>query len=107
MAFPHVPCGRLAHLRCTGINKLAFTRVIYIAQVIKHYAKRHVVTVERRIVQGRRAAVQRLIDQTHRNHIVMLFGLNSAQTKRPVRRVAAGRAGGALGNPEVMLSCRT
>jgi hypothetical protein len=39
-------------------------RGVYIAQVIKQYARRHVVAVKRRIVQGRRPAVQRLIGVT-------------------------------------------
>jgi hypothetical protein len=48
----------------TGRRRLRPWRGIYIAQVVKQYAKRHVVAVERRIVQGSRAAIQRLIDRT-------------------------------------------
>lgn len=48
----------------TGRRRLQPWRGIYIAQVIKQYAKRHVVAVKPRILQGRKAAVQRLIDRT-------------------------------------------
>lgn len=44
----------------TGRRRLQPWRGIYIAQVVKQYAKRHVVAVARRIVQGRRAGIQRL-----------------------------------------------
>jgi len=43
---------------------LAAVAGLYIAQVIKQYAKRRVVTVKHHIVQGRRTAVQRLIAHT-------------------------------------------
>lgn len=47
-----------------GRRRLRPWRGIYIAQVVKKYVKRHVAAVEQRIVQGRRAAIQRLIDRT-------------------------------------------
>jgi hypothetical protein len=47
-----------------GRCRLQPWRGLYIAQVIKQYAKRHVVTVKHHIVQGRRTAVQRLIAHT-------------------------------------------
>lgn len=48
----------------TGRCRLRPWRGVYIAQVIKQYAGRRVVSVRQRIVQGRRAAVQRLIERT-------------------------------------------
>jgi transposase-like protein len=48
----------------TGRCRLRPWRGLYIAQVVKQYAKRHGVAVKHRIVQGRRAAVQRLIERT-------------------------------------------
>jgi transposase-like protein len=50
----------------TGRCQLRPWRGLYIAQVVKQYAKRRVVAVQHRIVQGRRAAVQRLIECTQR-----------------------------------------
>lgn len=47
-----------------GRRRLQPWRGVYIAQVIKQYAKRHVVAVKHRIVQGRRAALERLIALT-------------------------------------------
>lgn len=47
-----------------GRCRLRPWRGLYIAQVLKRYARRHVVSVRHRIVQGRRQAVQRLIAQT-------------------------------------------
>lgn len=47
-----------------GRQRLQPWRGVYIAQVIKQYARRHVVAVKRRIVQGRRTAVLRLIAVT-------------------------------------------
>lgn len=48
----------------TGRCRLQPWRGLYIAQVVKQYAKRRVVAVQHRIVQGRRAAVQRLSERT-------------------------------------------
>jgi transposase-like protein len=50
----------------TGRRRLQPWRGVYIAQVIKRYAghPHHVVAVTRRIVHGRRAAIQRLIQRT-------------------------------------------
>jgi transposase-like protein len=48
----------------TGRCRLRPWRGVYIAQVIKQYAGRRVASVRQRIVQGRRAAVQRLIART-------------------------------------------
>jgi len=47
-----------------GRQRLQPWRGVSIAQVIKQYARRRVVAVRRRIVQGRQAAVQRLIALT-------------------------------------------
>jgi transposase-like protein/IS1 family transposase len=60
-----------------GRRRLQPWRGLYIAQVIKQYAKRHVVGVKRRIVQGRRVAVQRLIDLTQGGG-----GINTAYIER-------------------------
>jgi transposase-like protein len=61
----------------TGRRRLRPWRGIYIAQVVKQYAKRHVVAVERRIVQGKRAAIERLIDRTQGGG-----GINTAYIER-------------------------
>jgi transposase-like protein len=50
-----VPSGR------RGRPELRPWRGVYIAQVIKQYARRRVVSVKPRIVQGRRAAIERLL----------------------------------------------
>ena len=63
--------------RRRGRCRLQPWRGLYIAQVIKQYAKRHVVSVRRRIVQGRRAAVQRLIGLTQSGG-----GINTAYIER-------------------------
>jgi transposase-like protein len=47
-----------------GRKRLQPWRGVSIAQVVKRYAGRRVVAVTRRIVQGRRAAVERLLRQT-------------------------------------------
>jgi transposase-like protein len=60
-----------------GRRRLQPWRGLYIAQVVKQYAKRHVVGVARRIVQGRRAALQRLIDRTQGGG-----GINTAYMER-------------------------
>lgn len=61
----------------TGRCRLQSWRGLYLAQVVKQYAKRHVVAVKRRIVQGRRAAVQRLIERTQG-----AGGINTAYIER-------------------------
>lgn len=61
----------------TGRRRLRPWRGSYIAQVVKQYAKRHVVGVERRIVQGRPAGIQRLIDRTQGGG-----GINTAYIER-------------------------
>lgn len=76
----------------TGRRRLQPWRGIYLAQVVKQYAKRHVVAVERRIVQGRRAAIQRLIDRTqggggiNTSYIERLNATFRARLHRLVRR---------------------
>ena len=60
-----------------GRQRLQPWRGVYIAQVIKQYARRHVVAVKRRIVQGRRAAVQRLIARSQGHG-----GINTAYIER-------------------------
>jgi transposase-like protein len=60
-----------------GRQRLQPWRGVYIAQVIKQYARRHVVAVKRRIVQGRRAAVQRLIERSQGHG-----GINTAYIER-------------------------
>ena len=56
--------ARLPRHHRTGRCRLQPRRGLYLAQVVKQYAGRRVVSVRQRIVQGRRAAVQRLIAQT-------------------------------------------
>lgn len=60
-----------------GRKRLQPWRGMYIAQVVKQYAGRRVVAVARRIVQGRRAAVERLIRQTQGGG-----GINTAYIER-------------------------
>lgn len=47
-----------------GRCRLQPWRGLYVAQVIKHYVKRQVMTVTQRIVQGPPAAIQRLLQRT-------------------------------------------
>ena len=47
-----------------GRPQLRRWRGLYIAQVVKQYARRRVVSVQQRIVQGRRAAIERLLERT-------------------------------------------
>ena len=47
-----------------GRCRLQPWRGLYLAQVIKHYAKRQVIAVTQRIVQGRPAAIARLLQRT-------------------------------------------
>ena len=61
----------------TGRCRLQPRRGLYIAQVVKQYAQRRVVAVQQRIVQGRRAAVQRLIERTQGGG-----GINTAYIER-------------------------
>jgi transposase-like protein len=61
----------------TGRCHLQPRRGLYLAQVIKQYAKRRVVAVKHRIVQGRPAAVQRLIAQSQG-----VGGINTAYIER-------------------------
>lgn len=60
-----------------GRRRLQPWRGVYIAQVVKQYAKRHVVGIQRRIVQGRRVAIQRLINRTQGGG-----GINTAYMER-------------------------
>ncbi len=60
-----------------GRRRLQPWRGVYIAQVVKQYAKRHVVGIQRRIVQGKPAAIQRLIDRTQGEG-----GINTAYIER-------------------------
>lgn len=61
----------------TGRRQLQPWPGLYIAQMVKQYAKRHVVGVQRRIVQGKRAAIQRLMDHTQGGG-----GINTAYIER-------------------------
>ncbi|MCC6192756.1 MAG: IS1/IS6 family transposase [Anaerolineales bacterium] len=61
----------------TGRRRLKSWRGLYLAQVVKQYAKRRVVAVVQRIVQGKRAAIQRLIDRTQGGG-----GINTAYIER-------------------------
>lgn len=79
----------------TGRRRLRPWRGIYIAQVIKQYTKRHVVAVERRIVQGKRAAIQRLIDRTQGGgsiNTAYIERLNATFRARLHRLVRRGRS---------------
>jgi hypothetical protein len=78
----------------TGRRRLQPWRGIYIAQVVKQYAKRHVVDVARRIVQGKRAAIQRLIDRTQGGgdiNTAYIERLNATFRARLHRLVRRGR----------------
>jgi hypothetical protein len=61
----------------TGRRRLRPWRGLYLAQVVKQYAKRRVVGVAQRIVQGRRTAIQRWIDRTQGGG-----GINTAYIER-------------------------
>jgi transposase-like protein len=60
-----------------GRCRLQPRRGLYLAQVVKQYAKRRVVAVEHRIVKGRREAVERLIAQSQG-----AGGINTAYIER-------------------------
>lgn len=68
---------RLPRNHQTGRCRLQPWRGLYLAQVLKQYAKRRVVAVKHRIVQGRRTAVQRLIERTQGGG-----GINTAYIER-------------------------
>ena len=76
----------------TGRCQLRPWRGVSIAQVIKQYAGRRVVAVRQRIVQGRRAAVQRLIQRSQGSggintaYIERLNATLRARLRHPVRR---------------------
>jgi len=78
-----------------GRRRLQPWRGIYIAQVIKQYAKRHVVGVKRRSVQGKRVAIQRLIDCTQGGggiNTAYIERLNATVRARLHRLVRRGRS---------------
>jgi transposase-like protein len=79
----------------TGRCQLKAWHGLYIAQVVKQYAKRHVVAVQQRIIQGRRAAVQRLIDRTQGGgwiNTAYIERLNATFRARLHRLVRRGRS---------------
>jgi hypothetical protein len=79
----------------TGRRRLQPWRGIYIAQVVKQYAKRHVVAFARRIVQGRRVGIQRLIDRTQGGGGIItayIERLNATFRARLHRLVRRGRS---------------
>jgi hypothetical protein len=78
-----------------GRRRLQPWRGLYLAQVVKQYAKRRVVGVAQRIVQGRRAAIQRLIDRTQGEggiNTAYLERLNATFRARLHRLVRRGRS---------------
>ena len=78
-----------------GRRRLQPWRGIYIAQVVKQYAKRHVVAVARRIVQGKRVAIQRLIYRTQGGgsiNTAYIERLNATFRARLHRLVRRGRS---------------
>jgi transposase-like protein len=78
----------------TGRCRLQPWRGLYIAQVVKHYAGRRVASVRQRIVQGRRAAVQRLIQHTQGTgwiNTAYIERLNATFRTRLHRLVRRGR----------------
>lgn len=70
-------------------------RGVYIAQVVKQYARRRVVAVSQRIVQGRRAAIERLLASTQAGgkiNTAYIERLNATFRSRLGRLVRRGRA---------------
>jgi len=70
-------------------------RGLYIAQVLKQYARRRVIAVRQRIVQGRRAAIERLLVHTQGGgqiNTAYLERLNATFRARLGRLVRRGRA---------------
>ena len=68
---------------------------IHIAQVVKRYARRRVVGVERRIVQGAEHAIQRLVQQTQGGGVIntaYIERLNGTFRSRLAALVRRGRA---------------
>jgi transposase-like protein len=69
-------------------------RGLYIAQVVKQYARRRVVSVQQRIVQGRRAAIERLLARTQgggKINTAYIERLNATFRARLSRLVRRGR----------------
>jgi transposase-like protein len=69
-------------------------RGLYIAQVVKQYARRRVVSVQQRIVQGRRAAIERLLERTQSGgkiNTAYIERLNATFRARLSRLVRRGR----------------
>lgn len=69
-------------------------RGLYIAQVVKQYARRRVVSVQQRIVQGRRAALERLLERTQgggKINTAYIERLNATFRARLSRLVRRGR----------------
>ena len=78
-----------------GRPALQAWRGLYIAQVIKQYARRRVVAVRQRIVQGRRAAIERLLVHTQGGgqiNTAYIERLNATFRARLGRLVRRGRA---------------
>jgi transposase-like protein len=69
-------------------------RGLYIAQVVKQYARRRVVSVQQRLVQGRRAAMERLLARTQgggKINTAYIERLNATFRARLSRLVRRGR----------------
>jgi len=69
-------------------------RGLYIAQVVKQYARRRVVSVKQRIVQGRRTAIERLLARTQgggKINTAYIERLNATFRARLSRLVRRGR----------------
>lgn len=69
-------------------------RGLYIAQVVKQYARRRVVSVQQRLVQGRRAAIERLLARTQgggKINTAYIERLNATFRARLSRLVRRGR----------------
>lgn len=84
-----VPTGR------RGRPGMRSWRGVYIAQVVKQYARRRVVAVSQRIVQGRRPAIERLLASTQAGgkiNTAYIERLNATFRSRLGRLVRRGRA---------------
>ena len=78
----------------TGRCRLPPWRGLYLAQVVKRYAGRRLASVSQRIVQGRRRAVQRLIERTQGGgwiNTAYIERLNATFRARLHRLVRRGR----------------
>lgn len=76
---------------------------IYIAQVVKHYARKRVVGVKRRIVQGTQAQIDRLLTETQSGGVINTAYIERLNATFRSRLSALARRGRALARQKTSL----